>query len=259
MASPSLVDCHQLQEDQMSETPSERTTSAPAAPEPAAPEPAAPDPAAREPAEFAATRRRLHGIGECLMAGPQRRAGGRITLRVTPGGFATTGAPALRLEGGEVIVDESTRMAVSGTFAELADALGVDFGAPPDGYPDGSDAKASDDVRLDAASARLIQDWYVLADAALRVLAPRETPILWPEHFDVAILLDDTSYGASPGDAFHATPYSYVSSGDHDSTDFWNAPFGAVRGHEQMRTMADLVALWRAAQALLKEHRQTLG
>lgn len=35
---------------------------------------------------------------------------------------------------------------------------------------------------LDAASARLIEDWYLLADAPLRVMAPRQTPILWPEH-----------------------------------------------------------------------------
>lgn len=203
---------------------------------------------------FAATRRRLHGIGECLMAGPQRRAGGRITLRVTPGGFATTGAPALRLDGTDLVVDESTRVAITGTFADLADALGVDFGAPPDGYPDGSEASATDDVSLDAASARLIQHWYLLADAALRVMAPRQTPILWPEHFDVAILLDDTSYGASPGDAFHATPYAYVSNADHGDSDFWNAPFGAVRSHEQMHGIDDLVTFWRAAQTLLKAH-----
>ena len=143
-------------------------------------------------------------------------------------------------------------MAVTGTFAELADALGVDFGPPPDAYPDGSEASPADDVALDAASARHIQDWYLLADAALRVMAPRQTPILWPEHFDVAILLDDTSYGASPGDGFHATPYAYVSSSDHDDSDFWNAPFGAIRGHEQMHGIDDLVTFWRAAQARLK-------
>jgi hypothetical protein len=201
---------------------------------------------------FAATRRRLHGIGECLMAGPQRRAGGRFTLRVTPGGFATTGAPALRLDGTDLVVGESKRVAVAGTFADLADALGVDFGAPPDAYPDGSEAKATDEVALDAGSARLIQDWYLMADAALRVMAPRQTPILWPEHFDVAILLDDSSYGASPGDAFHPMPYAYVSGGDHDGSDFWNAPFGAIRSHEQMRGIDDLVAFWQEAQTLLK-------
>jgi hypothetical protein len=85
-------------------------------------------------------------------------------------------------------------------------------------------------------------------------MAPRQTPILWPEHFDVAILLDDTSYGASPGDTFHAAPYAYVSSGDHGDSEFWNAPFGAIRSHEQMHSIDDLVTFWRAAQALLEAH-----
>ena len=209
-----------------------------------------------EPAVLAATRRRLHGIGECLMAGPQRRAGGRFTLRVTPGGFATTGSPALRLEGTDLIVDESRRVPVAGTFARMAEALGVVFGAPPDSYPDGSGASLDDDITLDSRSARLIQDWYVRADAALRVMAPRQTPILWPEHFDVAILLDDVSYGASPGDGFHALPYAYVSRGEAsgdggDGSGFWNAPFGAVRSHQQMRGVGDLVTFWKAARELL--------
>ena len=205
-------------------------------------------------AAVAATRRRLHGIGECLMAGPQRRAGGRFTLRVTPGGFATTGAPALRLDGTEIVVDESRRVPVAGTFSELADALGVDFGPPPDAYPDGSNASPGDDTALDGVSARLIQDWYLRADAALRVMAPRQTPILWPEHFDVAILLDETSYGASPGDAAYPAPYAYVSNSDHDASDFWNAPFGAVRDHEQMRSVDDLVSFWTAARELLRSN-----
>jgi hypothetical protein len=206
---------------------------------------------APNPEVLANTRRRLHGIGECLMAGPQRRAGGRFTLRVTPGGFATTGGPALRLDGTDLVVEESRRVALGGTFAQLADALGVDFGAPPDDYPGGSEATPDDDAALDVASARLIQDWYLLTDAALRVMAPRETPILWPEHFDVAILLGDTSYGASPGDGFHPMPYAYVSAGKHDDSDFWNAPFGAIRSHQQMKNIIDLVDFWRAGQDLL--------
>ena len=214
---------------------------------------AATSPAATpDPAVVADTRRLLHGIGECLMAGPQRRAGGRFTLRVTTGGFATTGGPALRLDGTDLVVDERRRVAVTGTFAEMAEAIGVVFGAPQDAYPDGRGVTAGDDVSLDPAAARLIQDWYVLADAALRVLAPRETPILWPEHFDVAILLDDVSFGASPGDAFHAMPYAYVSAGAHDDSDFWNAPFGAVRSHQQMPHVDDLVGFWQAALSSLR-------
>ncbi|MEP7034500.1 MAG: hypothetical protein ABI934_02870 [Actinomycetota bacterium] len=209
-----------------------------------------------DPDPFATTRRRLHGIGECLMAGPQRQAGGRFTLRVTPGGFATTGGPALRLDGHDLVVDESRRVPVAGTFAALAEAVGVDFGAPPDAYPDGSGASATDEVTLDDASAFLIQDWYLRADAALRVIAPRQTPILWPEHFDVAILLEDTSYGASPGDGDHATPYAYVSSGEHDDSDFWNAPFGAIRGRDQVPGIDDLVTFWRDAMARLKSRSE---
>jgi hypothetical protein len=207
-----------------------------------------------DPAVLAATRQRLHGVAECLMAGPQRRAGGRFTLRVTPGGFATTGAPALRLERTELVVAESRRVAVAGTFAQLADALEVDFGPPPDAYPDGSGAKPGDAASLDPPSARIIQNWFLLADAALRMMAPRQTPILWPEHFDVAILLDGTSYGASPGDGFHAAPYAYVSSSQHGSEDFWNAPFGAVRSHLHVHNVDDLVTFWRAAKSLLEPH-----
>jgi hypothetical protein len=46
-------------------------------------------------------------------------------------------------------------------------------------------------------------------------------------------------------------PYAYVSSARHDSSNFWNAPFGAIRGYEQMRSVDDLVIFWRTAQDLL--------
>jgi hypothetical protein len=209
-----------------------------------------------DPDVLAVTRRQLHGIGECLMAGPQRRAGGRFTLRVTPGGFATTGEPALRLDGTDLVVDESRRVPVTGTFANMAGALGVEFGPPPDPYPDGSGVGPSDDIAFDSGSAQVITDWYLVADAALRVMAPRETPILWPEHFDVAILLDNTAYGALAGDGFQALPYAYVSSSRMNSaadnvSDFWNAPFGAARSLPEMSSLDDLVTFWRAGQALL--------
>jgi len=209
------------------------------------------DTPAPDPYLLATTRSRLHGIAEGLLAGPQRRAGGGLALRVTPGGFATTGEPALRLDGTELVIGERMRVAVAGTFSDLAESVGIEFGAPADDYPDGSNESLSDDASLDPVSARLIEDWLLLADAALRVMAPEVTPILWPEHFDVAIELDDTSYGASPGDSFHATPYAYVSSGEHGGSEFWNAPFGAVRDHTQVGTIDDLVGFWRAGQALL--------
>ena len=53
---------------------------------------------------------------------------------------------------------------------------------------------------------------------------------------------------------FHALPYAYVSAGNHDESDFWNAPYGAVRSQEQMRSIDDLVTFWRKAPTLLKPH-----
>ena len=40
-----------------------------------------------------------------------------------------------------------------------------------------------------------------LGHDALIAFAPAQTPVLWPEHFDVAIRVDDANFGVSPGDA----------------------------------------------------------
>ena len=53
-------------------------------------------------ATLVATRLQLHGIAECLFAGPEYQATGEIALRVTPGGFGTTAGPERRLEGLEL-------------------------------------------------------------------------------------------------------------------------------------------------------------
>jgi hypothetical protein len=202
-------------------------------------------------ATLIATRRQLHGIAECLLAGPEHRATGEIALRITPGGFATTAGPEIRLDGLE-LVREDHRVPVAGLFGDLAQQLGVDFGAPAMLYRDGSGAQPDDIVDLDPTATRLIVDWYALSDAALRALDPDQQPILWPEHFDVAILLDDRSYGSSPGDDFHSTPYAYVSAHDHDDNPFWNAPFGALRDAGEVVSIEHLVAFWSKGRALLR-------
>lgn len=190
------------------------------------------------------TRLALHGIAECLLAGPEHRATGEIALAVTTDGFATTAGPPLRLAGRELIAGER-RVLATGTFAELAAALGVEFGAPALGYPDGSGAGPHDVVDLDPAATTIIEDWFGRSEAALRLLAPDQTPVLWPEHFDVAILLDNRSFGSSPGDDHHPTPYAYVSAGDNDGSEFFNAPFGALRDIVELRSVGDLVAFWQ--------------
>jgi hypothetical protein len=192
------------------------------------------------------TRRLLHGVAEGLLAGPQHRACGRIALRIVPGGFATVGRPALRLDGSDLVVDEQRRMPLTGSLDEMGSATGYGYGEPVDVYHEHSGTSASDRLDLDADAVREIIDWFVLGDAALRVLAANEVPTLWPEHFDVAILLQDRSFGASPGDDFSGVPYAYVSDSSLPRDDFWNAPFGASRPATDFGGIEDLVAFWAA-------------
>jgi hypothetical protein len=60
-------------------------------------------------------------------------------------------------------------------------------------------------------------------------LAPESTPVLWPEHFDVGISLDEVNYGVSPGDAHLDEPYAYAGPWQPRQGSFWNASFGATR------------------------------
>ena len=54
--------------------------------------------------------------------------------------------------------------------------------------------------------------------------------MLWPEHLDVALSLDEVNYGVSPGDSLIPVPYAYVGPWVVPPLDdFWTAPFGAVR------------------------------
>jgi hypothetical protein len=195
-----------------------------------------------------ATRRSLHAVAERLLAGPEHRAVGGIALRVVPGGFATAEGPAIRVDGAELVLDEARRVALDGTVPQVAAAAGLTEGSPEDLYHDHSDLGA-DPLQLDPAAAALLTDWYVLADAALRAFAPGHGPVLWPEHFDVAIDLDGVTFGASPGDAFCSVPYAYVST-SHPGTDaeYWNAPFGAYLEHTQVSTIDGLVAFWHKAR-----------
>ena len=203
-------------------------------------------------ATLVATRLQLHGIAECLFAGPEYQATSEIALQVTPGGFGTTAGPELRMEGLELVARDRRALA-AGSLGDLADRLGVEFGAPTIGYRDGSGAQRDDIIDLDLAATQLILDWYALSDAALRMLDPDQQPVLWPEHFDVAILLDDRSYGSSPGDDFYSVPYAYLSARDHDGGPFWNAPFGALRDAGEFASAPDLVTFWRGGRALLGE------
>jgi hypothetical protein len=180
--------------------------------------------------ELGVTRRSLHGVAELVLAGPQYRATGKLRLGVVPGGFATILVPRLRVDGRQVAAAEGAAVAIHGrTPRAIGAELGVVGGRPEGAYDGGSGVGLDEALSVDAAQAGLIMGALALGQEALAAFAAEETPVLWPEHFDVAIRLHEINFGVSPGDGFIEEPYAYVgvaSAPDGDA--FWNAPFGAA-------------------------------
>ncbi|WP_432987684.1 hypothetical protein [Dactylosporangium sp. CA-233914] len=185
------------------------------------------------------TRRCLHGLAELVLAGPQHRTSGTIRLRVTGGGFATVAAPDL-LVTADALVAGGRRVPLAGrTLGEVAAEAGVAAGAPEGLYRDGSGAALDDVTVLDGAAE--ILDGFAAGDAALRAFAPEATPVLWPEHFDLGISLDEVNYGVSAGDSAIEEPYAYVGPWKPRTGDFWNVSFGAAH---PLREVASLEAFF---------------
>jgi hypothetical protein len=174
--------------------------------------------------ELVATRRSFHSVAELIMAGPQYRRSGTIRLKVTPGGFGTISDPELRVEGHELVAGGDRLPLDGATIREIGSATGVEAGAPENLYKDGSGAS--------------VDDVLAAGDAALRALAPAQTPVLWPEHFDLGITIDEVNYGVSLGDGYIEVPYAYVGPWKPRTGDFWNAPFGAARPLGELQDLA---------------------
>ena len=194
------------------------------------------------------TKRSLHGVAELLLAGPQHRATERIDLRVVEGGFATVAGPTLRVEGDELLTD-SARVPLAGrTYVDVAAEAGLEAGEPAGVYSGGPGVRPSETIAFDADALKALLAAFADGDRALREFVPDVTPILWPEHFDVAITLDEVNYGVSPGDGYLGEPYAYVGPFEAREGEFWNAPFGAAR---PLRDLAgEVTAFFRAGREL---------
>jgi hypothetical protein len=208
-----------------------------------------------------ATREAWHQIAEHVVAAAQYAESGRIELRSIDGGFETTQPAAsgrrLAVIGTELVISEGDdhRSCPLTTVAAAAMFAGVTPGMPPEVYPPATPLRPDDALTLDPASAQQLAAWYQLADAALRrfgseVGAPGGEPILWPEHFDIGITIEQVNYGASPGDEHIDEPYFYVGPhlGPPTRDDFWNAPFGAARTRAQIADVDDAVDFMRAGR-----------
>jgi hypothetical protein len=138
------------------------------------------------------------------------------------------------VEGTDLLVVRAgaeRRLPLSGTCGELAAAAGLSLGRLDDVYAGSVRPEPSTRLDVDADSAVVLSAAWSLGDRALRRFAgPRApAPVIWPEHFDIAVSLDDVNYGVSPGDDTISAPYAYVGPAIPQTGPFWNQPFGAAR------------------------------
>lgn len=218
--------------------------------------------------ELTTTRRSLHAVAEGLLAGPQYRATGTIRLAVRPGGFATSRAygdfTLIAIEGTDLLVlrgDRPLRLPLTGTCGDLAAGAGLPVDRLDDVYPGSVRPEPSTRIEVDPNAAATLAAAWNLGDRALRAFGARVTgspdpdPVLWPEHLDVAIAVDGSDYGVSPGDDVIPEPYAYVSSAAPRSGAFWNQPFGAARPLSDLPDQRAVVDFYRTGYAFAGQPR----
>ncbi|MEU0496380.1 hypothetical protein [Mycobacterium sp. NPDC006124] len=186
------------------------------------------------------TRRQLRGVAESFIAGPQHRSAGTIRLAVRRDGFTGTWIP-VAVHGTELVWGDAGAP-LAGTVRALAAATDLDVG-PPQGVYDVVDPLLPDTVLdVDGEAADLVHRSLYAGGFALTSALPQGHPVLWPEHFDVAVTEDEVNYGVSPGDDFHPLPYAYVGPWTSRIGVFWNAPFGAFQALDPSHDVDQLAA-----------------
>lgn len=191
------------------------------------------------------TRRSLHALAELVVAGPRFRQTGELALRVRTAGFGTREDPVVAVVRGDLVTDQGSFPVDGLSYEQVASRAGLVATRLEDVYADGAHVDPSESVRLDLAAAVELQDALVLGDRALAEFSPDTERLLWPEHFDVSITVDQVDYGVSPGDDWCAEPYAYVGPHQPPSGPFWNAPFGAAQPLSELSDVASVTAFFR--------------
>lgn len=203
---------------------------------------------------LAETRESWHRVAEHVLAAAQFADAGTIRLRPFPGGFATAtgvGGRLLAVVGERIVVVDGGEFDARPltTLGAAAAFVGVSVGLRGS-YEPATSADPDEPLHVDVASARCLADWFALGDAALRHFAEHlghpTAPVLWPEHFDLGITVDDVNYGVSPGDRAMPEPYLYVGPHEGPPSDdgYWNTPFGAATPAGRTSTQDDAVAFF---------------
>lgn len=201
---------------------------------------------------LATTRRSLHALAAQVIAPLRVQAtGNEIALRPRPGGFGTPDLP----EGGWVGTDGTDLVRVDADGArgttritsllEAADFVGLD---------DAASALTDAPLEVHAGAAEILSEVWASGDEALRAFVESAEPILWPEHFDIAVEHDEATYGVSPGDDDHPEPYAYISLWSPPAdlqtgpSTFWNAVGFTGAERPWTNDVDELVAFFRAGR-----------
>ena len=187
--------------------------------------------------DLVATRLALHALAEHVISPLRVQAtGNEIALEARPGGFGTPDIPGggwVGVSGMDVVRADGERRPIS-TLRAAAAFVGLD----------GAGELSDEALAVDPQAAALLAQVWADATRDLAAFAPDAEIHLWPEHFDVAIELEEVTYGVSPGDEHHREPYAYVAPWSAPAPgDFWNATgFTGAEGPP-----ADALSLFRSA------------
>ena len=215
------------------------------------------------------TRESLHVLAEHVLCAARHAATGRIGLRQTPGGFGTPPYPSehgdqrVRIDGVDLVVEDErgqrrspiTTLRAAGVF------VGIEPGAPSELFTPTTPLDLDAPLAVDPAEAAHLAEWYRLVNEALEMLrthvgAGDDAIVqLWPEHFDLAVALDEVNFGGALGDAAHPTPYLYVGPWTPPEPDggFWSEPFGSSLDISAVGSAADAFAYFERGRELLNE------
>ena len=188
-----------------------------------------------------ATRRSLHIVAEHVLAADRYRHAGRLGLRPVPGGFGTppydVHGETRRLEvtGQGLVVHRGGHVEVHPvrSLAQLGADTGLEIGAVPDVYELSTPCDLDAPLPWSADAVDHLAAFLSAAEDGLRTFAERhadEQPTeaqLWPEHFDLAISMDEVTYGGCLGDGHIPLPYLYVAPWSPRSGAYWTQPWGA--------------------------------
>jgi hypothetical protein len=205
------------------------------------------------PTGFATTRDALRALA-CFVIAPARKARtGRISLQPSGEGFGTPpfdDGTQIVVRGNQLLIEPGRQIPIT-TLRAAADALQLTLSPDPGVGHDLPPFTPDVPLAVDATASLWLGAWYAFGARHLDRLRVGQaddavsTSQLWPEHFDLAVLRDlagsGVNIGFSPGDATIDEPYVYV--GPHDTAglvgDYWNASFGAVLRHAELRAASD--------------------